>query len=128
MDQQQEQTQTQGQEGEGQRRQGPRETMREGIRSGLGILVALKEAIEETIDDMRARGDLSPDRAKEVVRDTMRRAQERTEAFVGDARERLDFVQRKEFDRLREEVLALRTRLERLEAGSGPEDVPVDAG
>lgn len=90
------------------------EDVREGIRAGLGILSALKDAVEETFDEMMDRGELSPDRAREAVRTTMDRAQEAFE----DARSRFDFVPRSAFDELAGDVRELRRRVERLEARS----------
>jgi polyhydroxyalkanoate synthesis regulator phasin len=81
--------------------------IKEGLRAGMGILSALREAIEETIEEMRERGDISPDRAKEAVRTTMKKAQD----AMGDAREKLDFVPRKEFEALKQEVAELRSRM-----------------
>ena len=81
--------------------------IKEGLKAGMGILSALREAIEETIEEMRERGDISPDRAKEAVRSTMKKAQD----AMGDAREKLDFVPRKEFDALKQEVAELRGRI-----------------
>ena len=83
----------------------------EGIRSGIGVLTAFKEAIEETIQEAASRGDLSPDRAKHFLGDALHRAQE----TVGDVRERLDFVPRREFDALLREVEELQRRLDVLE-------------
>jgi polyhydroxyalkanoate synthesis regulator phasin len=88
--------------------------IRDGFKAGIGILAALKDAIEETIDEMRERGDISPERAKEAVRSTMQRAQE----AMGDARDRLDMVSRKEFEALKDEVAALRIRLATHEGGA----------
>jgi len=116
----------------GTRRGGAGETMRDGIRSGIGMLIAMKEALEETIADLRERGELSPERAKETIRTTMSRAQEKAEEFVADTRERLDFVPRKEFDELRAEVERLRAKLaDRLGDGSAARvetgaEIPVD--
>jgi polyhydroxyalkanoate synthesis regulator phasin len=93
--------------------QKPSDGIRDGLKAGIGILAALKDAIEETIDEMRARGDITPERAKEAVRSTMQRAQE----AMGDAREKLDFVPRKEFEALKDEVAQLRTRLAAHESG-----------
>jgi polyhydroxyalkanoate synthesis regulator phasin len=93
--------------------------IREGIRAGIGILGALKDAIEETVDDMLRRGELSEDRAKEAVRTTMERAQ----TAFDDARMRLDFVPRREFDELAAELAELRARVDRMEAG-GPSQGP----
>jgi polyhydroxyalkanoate synthesis regulator phasin len=87
----------------------------EGIRSGIGMLTAVKEAIEETIREASERGDLKPERARQFLNDAMERAQE----AVGDVRERLDFVPRKEFDELRAEVGELRRQLDSLRGGSG---------
>lgn len=88
--------------------------MREGIRAGIGILSALKDAIEETVDDMMDRGELSQDRAREAVRTTMERAQ----TAFDDARGRFELVPRREFDELAEDVRELRRRVVRLEAES----------
>lgn len=89
-----------------------REKVSEGIRQGIGVLSAFKEALEETIQEARDRGDLSADRAKQVMKDALDRAQ----AAAGDARERLDFVHQSEFDALRDEVEVLRARVAVLEA------------
>jgi len=86
--------------------------IKEGVRAVTGILAALKDAIEETIDDIKVRGDVSPDRAKQAARDTMKKAQD----AVDDVRERIDFVPRKEIDALRAELEALRVRVAALEA------------
>lgn len=94
-----------------QESQSTRDRMSEGIRQGLGVLSAFKEAIEETIAEARERGDLSQDRAKEVMRSALDRAQNAAE----EARERLDFVSQREFDRLVEKVDELKVRLENLE-------------
>ena len=131
----------QGQE----RRRDMGDDVRDGIRAGLGILSALKDAIEETVDDMLDRGELSQDRAREAVRTTMERAQ----AAFDDARTRFEFVPRREYEELAEDLRELRRRVERLEsashdhagaggqAGAGPDrpggagagpDIPVSDG
>ncbi|HEV2148978.1 MAG TPA: hypothetical protein VGR37_16350 [Longimicrobiaceae bacterium] len=100
----------------------------EGIRAGIGILSAFKEAVEETFQEAVERGDMKPDRAKQAVQDAMRRAQGTFE----DVRERLDVVPRREFDELRLEVEALRAEMAELrlrlggvegeaERGAGPD-------
>ena len=90
----------------------------DGIKQGLGVLSALKDALEEAITEARERGDLSPERAREAVRSAVGRVQE----AAGEARERLDLVSRKEFDHLQERFEELKVRLENLErrAAQGP--------
>ena len=90
---------------------GATERISEGIRQGIGALSASKEALEETVDEARERGDLSTDRAKALVRDAMTRARE----AAGSAKERLDFAPRDEVERLRQQVDELRVRLQNLE-------------
>jgi len=111
-----------GQSGRDQAKEG----LKEGVRAVTGFLSALKDAIDETIRDLRDSGELQPDRAKEAARSTMKKAQETME----DVRERFDFVPRKEFDALRDEVAALRRRLEVLETRqtSGPSGAPGGMG
>ena len=106
----------------GDERKGARGRVSDGIRQGLGVLSALKDALEETITEARERGDLSPDRAKDALRSALNRAQE----AAGEARERFDFVPQRDFDQLRDKVEEMSVRLENLErraaqgAGAGP--------
>jgi polyhydroxyalkanoate synthesis regulator phasin len=90
----------------------------DGIKQGLGVLSALKDALEEAITDARERGDLTPERARAAVRSAMSRVQE----AAGDAKERLDFVPRRDFEQMKEQVAELKVRLENLErrAAQGP--------
>jgi polyhydroxyalkanoate synthesis regulator phasin len=95
----------------------------DGIRAGIGILNAFKEAVEETLQEAVDRGDLSPDRAKRAVQDTVNRVQS---TFEG-ARDRIDLVSRREFDELRAEVERLREEVERSRA-PGEEAGPTTPG
>src|SRR5215211_5253520 len=90
-----------------------RTSIGEGLRAGIGILTAFKEAIEETIDEAAAKNDLRPERAKEALTGALTRAQ----GAFDDVRERLDVVPRREFDALRAELEALRRRVDRLDGG-----------
>jgi len=98
-------------------RKGRKEGFTDGVKQGLGVLSAFKEAIEETINEARERGDLSPERAREAMRAALDRAQE----FAGGARERIDLVTRKEFEALKERVEELRARLDRGDGEDRPE-------
>lgn len=88
-----------------------KEGIKEGVRAVTGILAALKDAIDETINDIKVRGDLDPNRAKQTAKDTMSKAQD---AF-DDLKERVDFVPRKEYEALRAEIDALRARVAAIE-------------
>ena len=102
-----------------------KEGIKEGVRAVTGILAALKDAIEETIDDIKVRGDLDPNRAKQAAKDTMNRAQ----TAFDEMRERVDFVPRKEFDALRAELDALRARVASLETKhAGPHGSATEGG
>lgn len=87
----------------------------DGIRTGLGILNAFKEAIEETFQEAVTRGDLSPERARRVMEDAARRLQ----STLDEAKERVDVVPRREFDELSGRLEALSQRVTRLESGGG---------
>ena len=104
---------------------GDRRKVSDGIREGLGVLSALKDAFEETIVEAR-RGDLSPERGKQALSLAMSRAQE----VVDEARERLDGVPQREFDLLKERVDGLEVRLKNLEhrAGEDPGAEPAHSG
>jgi len=88
-----------------------RQRVGDGIRSGIGVLSAFKDALEETIREARDRGDLSTDKAKEMLRDALDKAQ----TAASGARERLDFVTHAEMTELEAAVQALRNRVAALE-------------
>jgi polyhydroxyalkanoate synthesis regulator phasin len=96
--------------------------MSDGIKEGIGVLSAFKDAIEETIQEARERGDLSKDGAKRVMKDALGKAQ----TAASTARERLDFANQSELESLEETITALRTRVAALEervfgASGGPD-------
>jgi polyhydroxyalkanoate synthesis regulator phasin len=102
-----------------------KEGLRDGVRAVTGFLAALKDAIDETLRDVRESGDLDAQRAKDAMRSTMRKAQ----SAMDQAIERIDVVSRKDFDTLRDEVNALRVRVADLEARGGggtATSIPVD--
>ena len=92
-------------------RRSARRRMSEGIKEGIGVLSAFKDAIEETIQEARERGDLSADGAKRVMKDALGKAQ----GAASGARERLDFAHQSELDALAETIQALRNRVAALE-------------
>lgn len=87
----------------------------DGIKQGIGVLSAFKDALEETINEAKERGDLSAERAKEIMKDALHRAQEAAEG----AKDRLDFVTQKELDALGEVVDGIRARVSALEERLG---------
>lgn len=87
-----------------------RARMGDGIRQGIGVLSAFKEALEETIQEARDRGDLSAERAKEVMKEALDKAQNAAE----EAKGKLDFARQNELDDARAELEALRAGFEAL--------------
>ena len=81
------------------------------------MLNAMKDAIEETLNEAKERGDLSPEREKEVMRSTLERAQ----AKAGEARDAFDFVKQKDFDGLKTVVDGLKERVKSVERSLGLE-------
>jgi polyhydroxyalkanoate synthesis regulator phasin len=109
-----------------QDKKGARAKVSDGIRQGIGVLSAFKDALEETINEARERGDLSPEHARKVMKSALGKAQSAAEG----ARERLDFVHQKEFDGLRGVVDDIKSRIAALEdrlsgsASRGTEEDP----
>ena len=93
------------------------DSIKGGIRQGMSMLSAMKDAIEETLSEARERGDLTPERAKEVMRSTLEEAQAR----AGEAREAFDFVKQKDFDGLKGVVDELKERVKGVERSLGLE-------
>lgn len=100
--------------------------VREGLRNSVGLLVAFKEAVQETFEEARDRGDFSTDKARALVQEAAQKVQH----TVDEARERIDLVSKKDLDALKTELDSLRSRVARLEAqGSVPEagEVPTQS-
>jgi polyhydroxyalkanoate synthesis regulator phasin len=97
------------------RRPRPAGGVGEGVRTGIGILSAIKDALEETVGEMLEGSDLSGERASQLVRD----AGQRLQSTLEEARERFDFVPRDEVEQLRRELAELRRRVDLLERGGG---------
>ena len=93
------------------------DSIKGGIRQGMSMLSAMKDAIEETLSEAREQGDLTPERAKEVMRSTLEKAQAR----AGEAREAFDFVKQKDFDGLKGVVDELKERVKGVERSLGLE-------
>jgi len=92
-------------------RKGPRGKVEDGIKQGIGFLSAFRDALEETIQEARDRGDLSADRAKEAVKDALDKAQAASER----ARGKLDFATQVDVDALKSAMASLRQRVDELE-------------
>jgi polyhydroxyalkanoate synthesis regulator phasin len=126
------------------------DAVREGVRSITGILGALKEAIEDTFDELRGthpspNGEKAKDddadraqqeedaaRADNAEKQT-RSAFDRAQDAVEEMKDRFDFVTRKEFDALRREVDELKARTDASGGGGAgasqattPADPPPD--
>lgn len=96
----------------------PIDDLFDGVRSVTGVLGALAEALDRSLDELRESGELSPERARAAARATVKKAQETVEQL----RERIEFVTRREFEALRDEVAALRRDVAALSAA--PESAP----
>lgn len=94
------------------------ERVSDGIKHGMSVLNAMKDAIEETIKEAKERGDLSQERAKEVMKSGLAKAQQGMES----AREAFDFVSQNEFEELRTKIDELKDRLRDIERKVGGED------
>lgn len=104
--------------------------MGDGIRQGIGVLNALKDTLEETIKEACERGDISTDRAKEVMKEMLENAQ----TAAGEAKEKLDFANQAEVEAVRGAMDSIRDRVSVLEVSvfgaatdEGAKDLSVDA-
>ena len=102
----------------------------DGLRNVNAVLSAFKEAVEESFNEARDRGDLSTEKARELVQGALTKAR----AAAGEAKERLDLVSQREFEELTARVEELRTRVQAVEdrlggarpSGAGPASPPPD--
>lgn len=92
-----------------------REALSGGLNKGLGMLNAMKDSIEESIREAKESGNLSPERARELMNQGIRKAQGAAEG----ARGVFDFVSQKEFNELSLRVVELRDRVLRVEKEVG---------
>lgn len=121
----QETTEGTGQESSDAGGENRRKSMGDGIKEGLGVLSAFRDALEETIQEARERGDLSTDRAREVMKETLGKAQTAAE----EARGRLDFATQADLEKVKDAVDAMKVRLGALEESvfGGASDAAAEA-
>ena len=84
-----------------------REEIEDGIRQGIGILSAFKDAFDITIQEALEHRDVPTDRAKQVMKDAIKKAQ----AAASNAWKGCEGVNRSELDVLRKWLLALEERV-----------------
>ena len=84
-----------------------REQIEDGIRQGIGILSAFKDAFDITIQEALEHRDVPTGRAKQVMKDAIKKAQ----TAAPNARKGCEGVNRSELDVLRKRVLALEGRV-----------------
>jgi len=89
-----------------------RQKVGDGIRQGIGVLSAFKDALEETIQEARERGDLSGERAKEAMKSALDKAQ----TAASDAREKFDFATQADLESVQKKLDSLNARIAALEA------------
>ncbi len=95
-----------------------REKVSDAANRGMGMLSAFKEALEETIHEARERGDLTTDRARDVMKSAMNKAK----SASSDAREKFDFVSQADFDGLAARVADLEDKVRsRIGGAASPE-------
>lgn len=112
-------------ESQGRKGSQPTGGVGEGVRTGIGILSAVKDALEETFAELLEGNELSGERARQLVRD----AGQQVQSSLEEARERFDFVPRGELEQLRRELSELKRRVDVLERGlTGDDDGPPRLG
>lgn len=115
-----EETKDLGPEGQDGEKKSRREAISGGLNKGLGMLNSMKDSIEDSIREAKESGNLSPERARELIGQGLRKAQGAAEG----ARGVFDFVSQKEFDEVRSRVVELRDRMLRVEDQLGVDGEP----
>jgi len=95
---------------EGEKRQDPGDVVREGVRSLFGILGAIKDAVEETFDELRTGGKPARESATGQPEPGGQESPDPAAGSTGPP----DFVIRGELDELRARVDALVSRVDAL--------------
>ena len=81
---------------------------------------AFREALDETIQEARERGEYTADRARDAMKDAMDRGRDAT----SEARDRFDFVTQGDFDALKARVATLEERVRGMAAKPAKEKKP----
>ncbi len=91
-----------------------RELLRQGFYLGLGAAVSGKEKFESIVNDMAARGDMSPEEAKDMLNTWVSKGEQvngewndRSQAKAKEQLKKLGFVTREEYERLEERIKML---------------------
>ena len=93
-----------------------KEFMRKSMLFGIGLATLTKEKIEETVEDLIKKGEMTEKEGKETINDLVKKSKEVTdeltdkvEKMVSDALQKLNIPTRDEF-------LALKDKVEKMES------------
>jgi len=99
-----------------------KEFMRKGMLFGIGLATLTREKIEETVEDLIKKGEMTEREGKETINDLMKKSKEVTdeltekvEKMVADALKKLNIPTRDEF-------LALKEKVEKMESSKGEKE------
>ncbi|MFD2922844.1 phasin family protein [Halobacillus naozhouensis] len=95
-----------------------RELLKQGFYLGLGAAASGKEKFESVVNDMAARGDVSPSEAKDMLNSWVSKGEqvnsewnERSQAKAKEQIKKMGFVPREEYERLEERVKILENQI-----------------
>jgi len=96
-------------------------TLRKLVLAGIGAVSLTKEKVEEFVDDLVKRGEVSEEERAKFIKDTVAKVEEfsqllraRVEEEVGKATERLKPKFQKDIQELSEQVQAMRSEIAEL--------------
>lgn len=90
--------------------------------TGIGFAVLTKDKVEDLAQDFVEQGKMTKEEGEKLVDDILKKSKEaqeemsgKVENIVHDGLAKLDLVQREEVDKLKEELAALKERLDQFE-------------
>ncbi|MFK7695166.1 phasin family protein [Paenibacillus sp. HJGM_3] len=98
-----------------------KDTIQKAISLGLGLVIASKEQIEKTVDELVKKGEVNRAESKAMVEELIRKGEDTRQQIEAVARERVNAVLGERWA-TREELERLEQRLEALERKVQPEE------
>ncbi|MBN1465973.1 phasin family protein [candidate division KSB1 bacterium] len=91
---------------------------KKGVLMGLGALTMTKEKIEQAVDELIKKGELSQDERAKAIKDLLKKAEEQEKAFadrvsteVNETIKKLGVITKKDLERLEKKIDELRKKM-----------------